>query len=173
MGDQRCVLCVQHHQPGVDCHDRSNMATPQSFRIRRVPLLICRFAMAHLIDWGKVRSRVRLRSIQRSNRVTICSIVRSGIWLAEIWAPQNLTGTKFSYVRAIEGTLQLCWYEWLAKRRWTDHVTLISILPVCTTIQMVTDDHLQINKFTFCTREVFLRDRGVLSQEGVVLGPES
>ena len=76
-----------------------NWQIPQSFRIRRTPPLISRFLTGHLIDWGNVGSRVRLRSIPRSNRVTICNLTRSEIWLAENMGLQNLTETKFGYVR--------------------------------------------------------------------------
>ena len=74
--------------------------TPQSFRIPRTASLICQFATGHLIGWGNIRPRVWLRSIQRSNRITICDTARSGIWLAENMGLRNLTGIIFSYVRA-------------------------------------------------------------------------
>ena len=76
MEDQRCVLCVQHHEAGVDCHDGSNTVNSSIFPNSQdsiVDLSICNGTL----NWSrKVRRRVGFRSIQRSNRVTICNIVR-------------------------------------------------------------------------------------------------
>ena len=39
MRDQRCVLCVQHHQPGLDCCDRSKMENSSIFPNSQDPIV--------------------------------------------------------------------------------------------------------------------------------------